>query len=108
MDGAPGTLPDPVTQQARDRDRDHELERDRAQPEPERAVVRAEGHGGSDDTEMCERVHHRGDDVECEKHERHQGQLAMQRSAQEARPAAAFDPQPGHESEDDDAAEQHE
>src|SRR5207237_1014983 len=82
------------------------LEGDHAEAEPEGAVVGGKWDQGCAPPEVGEGVDDRGEDVQGEEDERHQGEVAMQARREEARPAPGLHTQGGQDAEDDDCAEQ--
>ena len=95
-----------TSDETRQDDGQEELEGDHAQAEPEGAVVGREGDQGRAPPEVGERIDDRGDDVQSEKDERHQGEVAVQARREEARPALGLHALGGEDAEDDDRAEE--
>src|SRR5439155_23404307 len=106
MDGPPESVADPLAKEARDDHRKHEIDRYDAERDGKGPIGRREWDEGGADSEAGEWVDDRGDDVDPEKHDRQERQVAMELDRQEARPARRLGPGDGQQPEAGDDAEE--
>ena len=89
VDGPPGPVADPASQQAGDDQGDQQVGRHRAETEPEGAVGRAERDDGVEPADRREAVDDRRGDVDAEEHDRQQREVPVQTGRDEPGPARA-------------------